>query len=183
MSSGNGLFFSFIGYQPVQSLSSGIYTSFMRLFVYRYIFLVGLLFMTPTLLAQSIQHINPSDLLVSKGYTQVVVAQGGRTVYISGQVSANAKGEILHKGDFQAQVRQVFDNLKTALAAAGATFSDVVKLTTYVVNSTDDKLNAVRSIRTQYYTGPNPPGSTYVGVQALYDKDVLIEIEAIAVVR
>ncbi|MFD2569999.1 RidA family protein [Spirosoma soli] len=143
---------------------------------------VLLLFCT-NLLAQQIQHINPPTLAASKGYTQVVVAQGGRTVYISGQVSANSKGEIMHKSDFRAQTRQVFENMKTALAAVGATFADVVKTTTYVVGTDAEKIGIVREVRNQYYTSPNPPASTYVGVQALYDSDVLIEIEAIAVVK
>lgn len=133
--------------------------------------------------AQQIQHINPPNLAISKGYTQVVVAQGGRTVFISGQVSANSKGEVMYKGDFRGQARQVFENLKTALAAVGATFSNVVKMTTYVVETDAEKIGIVREVRNQYFTGANPPASTYVGVQGLYDKDVMLEIEAIAVIK
>ena len=103
--------------------------------------------------------------------------------YISGQVSANIKGEIVHKGDFRAQTTQVYENLKTALAAVGATFSDVVKLTTFVVNTDAEKIGIVREIRSQFYTTPKPPASTYVGVQGLYDKDVMIEIEAVAILK
>lgn len=138
---------------------------------------------TSNSLAQPIQHINPAGLPTSKSYTQVVAAQGSRTVYISGQVSSNAAGEIVNKGDFRGQVRQVYENLKTALAAVGGTFSDVVKTTTYVVNTDVNKVAAVREIRSQYYSTPNPPASTYVGVQGLYDKDILIEIEATAVLK
>lgn len=145
--------------------------------------IVGLISIGIEVAAQQIQYINPNGLPVSKNYTQVVATQGGRTIYISGQVSANSTSEIIGKGDFGAQVKQVYENLKTALAAVGATFNDVIKTTTYVVNTDADKIKLVREIRSQYYTGPNPPASTYTGVQGLYDKDVMIEIEAIAVVK
>lgn len=134
-------------------------------------------------LAQQIQRINPPGLFVSKDYTNVVTAQGGRTVYMSGQISANAKGELLHEGDLRAQAKQACENLKLALAAAGATFDDVVKTTTFVVNSDAEKVEIVRQVWSQYSTAPYPLANTYVGVQALYDKEVLIEIEAIAVVK
>jgi enamine deaminase RidA (YjgF/YER057c/UK114 family) len=147
------------------------------------ILLSCLLLVTLTGFAQQVQHINPPNLAVSKGYTQVVVSQGGRTAYISGQVSANSKGEVMYKGDFREQTRQVFENLKTALAAVGATFANVVKMTTYVVETDAKKIGIVREVRNQYFTSPAPPASTYIGVQGLYDKDVMLEIEAIAVIK
>ena len=151
--------------------------------VYRLLFVAFSLLVPSALRAQSVQHLNPAGLPVTKSYTQVVTTHGGRTVYISGQVSANSKGEIVHKGDFPAQVQQVYENLKIALAAVGATFKDVVKTTTYVVNSDASSISTVRAVRSQYYSGANPPASTYIGVQALYDPDALIEIEVIAVVK
>ncbi|GAB4029819.1 RidA family protein [Spirosoma gilvum] len=150
---------------------------------YRQLLMPFLLLGTHTLFAQSLQYINPPGLSVSKGYTQVVVTQGSRTAYISGQISANANGDILNKGDFRGQAKQVFENLKTALTAAGATFNDIIKLTYYVVNTDSEKISIVREIRGQYVTGPNPPASTYMGVQGLYDKDVLIEIEAVVALK
>jgi len=148
-----------------------------------YHLLVGLLFISPNLLAQQLEYINPPTLPISKNFTQVVVTQGNRIAYISGQVSANSKGEITNKGDFRGQTKQVMENLKIALAAVGATFADVIKTTTYVVNTDAEKIGIVREVRGQYFTGPNPPGSTYVGVQGLYDPNVLVEIEAIALVK
>ncbi len=142
-----------------------------------------LLFGAYQLSAQQLRYINPPNLPVSKNFTQIVLTQGARIAYISGQVSANSKGEIMHKGDFRAQTRQVMENLKTALEAVSATFSDVIKTTTYVVNTDAEKIGIVREVRSQYFTGSNPPGSTYVGVQGLYDADVLVEIEAVAVVK
>lgn len=128
------------------------------------------------------KRINPAGLLTPRGYTQVVVTSGGRTVYISGQVAANAKGEVVGKGDLKAQATQVFDNLKVALAAAGATPKDVVKATIYVVNFKTEDIPAIRDIRNAFFAGVEPPASTLVGVTALANPDWMIEIEMIAVV-
>ncbi|MVM31979.1 RidA family protein [Spirosoma sp. HMF4905] len=144
----------------------------------QFLLLLSLLLSAPALFGQQLQYINPPGLPTSKNYTQIVVIQASRVAYISGQVSSNAKGEIINKGDFRGQTKQVLENLKIALASMGATFADVIKTTTYVVNTDAEKIGIVREIRGQYFTAPNPPASTYVGVQGLYDKDVLIEIEA-----
>lgn len=116
------------------------------------------------------------------GYTHVVATDCARTIYISGQVPTNEKGEIIGKGDFAAQTRQVFENLKTALAAADATFDDVVKTTIYIKNYTPDFIPVFREIRNQYVSKDNPPASTLAGVQSLFHPDIMIEIEAIAVI-
>ena len=80
------------------------------------------------------QFINPEGLVKPGAYTPVVSVSGGRTLYISGQVSQDAQGQLVGKGDLLAQTEQVYKNLATALAGAGATFADVVKLTVFVVN-------------------------------------------------
>jgi len=77
--------------------------------------------------------LNPKGLSTPAGFTQVVVAQPGRLVYVSGQTARNATGDVVGKGDLRAQVAQTMENLKTALTAAGATMEDVVKLNYYVV--------------------------------------------------
>ena len=130
----------------------------------------------------STKRINPSGLLVPRGYTQVVVASPGRTVYISGQVAANAKGEIVGKGDLKAQTTQVFENLKLALSAAGASPKDVVKMTMFVVNFKTEDIPAIRDIRNAFFAGVEPPASTLVGVAALANPDWMIEIEMTAVI-
>ncbi|MFN7117171.1 MAG: RidA family protein [Saprospiraceae bacterium] len=117
------------------------------------------------------------------GYTHVVVTDCARTIYISGQVPTNEKGEIVGKDDFAVQTRQVYENLKIALQAAGATFNDVVKMNTYIKNYTPDYLPTLRTIRADYLPKENPPASPLAGVQSLYHPDVLIEIEAIAVIE
>lgn len=128
------------------------------------------------------EYINPFEVKPT-GYTHVVVTSPGKTIYISGQVATNAAGEIVGKGDLKAQTIQVFENLKTALTAAGASFKDVVKMSTFVVNYNADDRIIIREVRSSYLPKENPPASTLVGVQALYHPDVLIEIEAIAVIQ
>ena len=130
----------------------------------------------------AVKRINPPGLLTPRGYTQVVTATGGRTVYISGQVAANAKGEIVGKGDLKAQTFQVFENLRTALAAAEAGPKDVVKATIFAVNFKPEDIPTIRDVRNAFFTGVEPPASTLVGVSALANPDWLIEVEAIAVV-
>lgn len=130
----------------------------------------------------AVRRINPPGLLTPRGYTHVVTASGGRTVYISGQVAANAKGEIVGKGDLKAQTTQVFENLKIALASAGAGPKDVVKTTIFAVNFKTEDIPAIRDIRNVFFAGVEPPASTLVGVSALANPDWLIEIEVVAVV-
>jgi enamine deaminase RidA (YjgF/YER057c/UK114 family) len=129
----------------------------------------------------AIERINPAGINTPVGYTHVVKATGGTTVYISGQVAADAGGNVVGAGDLAAQTRQVLTNLKTALAAAGGGFGDVVKMTTFIVNYTPEMRAAYRTVRGEFVTG-DLPASTLVGVQALAAPDYLIEIEAIAVI-
>ena len=79
------------------------------------------------------QFINPTTLCPTFGWTQVVTVTGGKTIYISGQVAVNARGEVVGKGDLRAQLEKTFANLQACLTAAGATFRDVVKSNLYVV--------------------------------------------------
>ena len=129
------------------------------------------------------QFLNPPELNPTNGFTHVVTATGGKTVHVSGQVSVNEKAEVVGKGDFRAQVERVFENLKTALAAAGATFADVVKITYFVVGLNPEHVPVVREVRRKYLDADNPPASTLVGVAALVVPDWLIEIDLVAVVE
>ena len=133
--------------------------------------------------APEIKRVNPPGLGTPRGYTHVVTATGGKTIWIAGQVSQDAKGEVVGKGDLKAQTLQVFANLKTALGAAGASFQDVVKMNTYVVGLTPEALQAIRDVRAEVLRDVPPPASTLVGVTALARPDYLIEIEVVAVVR
>lgn len=129
--------------------------------------------------AKAQQFIQPDGLSKPPSYTHVVVV--GNTIYLSGQVSNNEKGEVIGKGDLRAQTTRVYENLNTALKAAGVTFSQVVKMNTYVVNMKPEDLAVIREIRSNYLNKEHPPASTLVGVQALASPDYLIEIEVVAV--
>jgi enamine deaminase RidA (YjgF/YER057c/UK114 family) len=125
--------------------------------------------------------IYPQGLMRPPTYTPVVAARGGRTIYVSGQVPVNEKGELVGKGDLAAQAEQVFRNIDTALKGAGATFADVVKITSFVVGYKPEYRTLMHQVRSRYVSKDNPPASTLLGVQALAIADYLIEVEAIAV--
>jgi 2-iminobutanoate/2-iminopropanoate deaminase len=109
-------------------------------------------------------------------YTHVVRA--GRLVFVSGCVATDAEGRTVGGSDVVAQARQVHENLKCCLAAAGATFADVCKVTVFLKNVADrEKVNTVR----REYFGPSRPASTLVEISRLVRDDLLVEIEAIAV--
>jgi enamine deaminase RidA (YjgF/YER057c/UK114 family) len=133
--------------------------------------------------AQAIQHINPEGLSQSPAYSQVVTATPGKVIWLAGQVGQNAKGELVGKGDLKAQLNQAWQNVKTALAASGATFGDVVKITTYVKNYTPAMRNDLRETRLRFMGTSQPPAATLVGVQSLASEDFLVEIEATAVLK
>lgn len=127
----------------------------------------------------TVQRIQPDGLPRTPTYTQVVKA--GNTIYLAGQVPVNARGEYVGAGDFVAQATQVFENLKTALAAAGADFGNLVKITTYL---TDPRYrDLLRDVRSKYMVQTSLPASTMVMVAGLAQPEWLIEIEAIAVVE
>ncbi|HSU87763.1 MAG TPA: RidA family protein [Terriglobia bacterium] len=127
----------------------------------------------------NVEYMNPPTLSSPTGYTHVVQVHGGRTVYIAGQVAFDKSGNLIGKGDFAAQATQVFENLKLALAAAGATFDNLVKVTTFVTDLS--QIQVLREIRAKYY-GKNAPASTLVQITQLANPAFMIEIEAIAVV-
>jgi enamine deaminase RidA (YjgF/YER057c/UK114 family) len=126
------------------------------------------------------ENLNPTTLSTPRGYTHVTVVTSARQIHVSGQVAINAAGEIVGKGDLAAQTEQVYTNLGHALAAAGAKFSDVFKVVTYVVGLEADKVATIRAVRTKHLGDGPYPASTMVGVTALVHPDLLIEIEVIA---
>ena len=120
---------------------------------------------------------NPETIAKPGGYTHVVEFSGpGRIVYIAGQLGLKPDGKIA--GDFRAQAVQAFENMKNALAAAGAGFDDVVKLNNYLVDIKSN-LPIYREVRDKYVNTKTPPASTTVGVPALARDDALYEVEAI----
>ncbi len=111
-------------------------------------------------------------------YTQGILAEGKRLLFIAGQTGVDADNNVVGKGDVAAQTEQVLKNMKAVLDEAGASFADIVKITTYITDPRfRDGLNPARL----KYFGDNPPASTLVVVSGLADPDYLVEIEAIAV--
>jgi enamine deaminase RidA (YjgF/YER057c/UK114 family) len=112
----------------------------------------------------------------------VVVARGARTIYTAGQVAIDEQGALVGGADLAAQTTQAMRNVGLALAAAGAGFGDVVKITTYVVDYKPEHRTIVGQARAPFFAGGAPPASTLVGVAALALPEWLVEIEAVAVV-
>ena len=127
----------------------------------------------------SANFINPEGMHRPTGYTHVVEVTAGRPVFISGQVALDGAGELVGPGDVAAQARQVFENLQAALGSVGAGFEQVVKLTFYLVDAT--QMPAVREVRDRYVDTARPPASTAVEVRRLVRDDLLVEVEAVAI--
>ncbi len=125
-----------------------------------------------------IERVNPAGTTQPTAYTQVVRA--GKTLYFAGQTAVNEKGELIGKGDMRAQVRQVYENLKSLLASQGATFDHLVKITVYTLSI--DEFRKAGDIREEY-TGGRAPASTLLQIDRLASPDYLVEIEGIAVLE
>jgi enamine deaminase RidA (YjgF/YER057c/UK114 family) len=119
---------------------------------------------------------SPSDLPPTNGFSHVVGIDSGRLVWTSGQVGADASGEVA--AGWEAQARLVFENVGRALAAEGASWPDVVKLTIFVTSV--DELETVRSVRDEFIDLASPPTSSLVQVAGLFRPDLLLEVEAVA---
>ncbi|MGV9878824.1 RidA family protein [Streptomyces sp. NPDC003006] len=121
----------------------------------------------------------PDGVAPATAYTHVVMGSG-RLIAVSGQLALDEDGELVGEGDAAAQARQVFENLRRCLAAAGATFDDVVKLTYFVTDMA--YMPAVRAARDAFLDTGRLPAASAVQVAALVDPGFLMEIEAFAVV-
>lgn len=113
-------------------------------------------------------------------YHHVVVTTGGKFVFISGQLARNSEGVIVGPRDMRAQIKQVGENLKAALESVGATLADLVKTTTYVTDI--DEFFKHVDVR-QDYLGAGLPASTTVEVRRLSHPDLVVEIEAVALLE
>jgi enamine deaminase RidA (YjgF/YER057c/UK114 family) len=132
----------------------------------------------------TINLVNPEGLPEVPIYRQVAVATGSKLVFIAGQVAVDPEGATVGVGDLVAQVEQCYLNVATALAAAGASFDDVAKLTVYLVDWTPDKMplfmEGVARASAKLGVTPLPP-LTGIGVAALAEPGLLVEVEATAV--
>jgi len=104
--------------------------------------------------------------------------QIGNTIYVSGQVAYNANGNLVGEGDIRGQTRQVFENIKAVLTAAGSGLGDIIKINTYITDQS--KFMEMLEVRKEIFGG-NPPASTAVVVAGLAFPGLLIEVEAIAI--
>jgi enamine deaminase RidA (YjgF/YER057c/UK114 family) len=127
------------------------------------------------------EFLSPKTLMPPAGYSHIARVTGGTTVYLAGQVSSDASGTLIGEGNFEAQVEQVFRNLRIAVEAAGGTMADIVKLNIYLVAEVDQAdVPKLRAIRDRYVNVEKPPASTLVVVNRLARPGWLVEIEAVA---
>lgn len=124
-------------------------------------------------------HLAPAGMSPGVGYSHAVVATG-RVVAIAGQVAMDERGQLVGADDPRAQADRVFENLRLALAAAGATFADVIKLGVFATDISI--LPVVREVRDRYVDTDRPPASTAVQVAALFRPGYVLEVEALAVI-
>jgi len=129
------------------------------------------------------QYLNPKEMSTPRFYTHAVTAEGaGKLVYVSGQVSWDASGNVVGKGDMRAQSEQVFKNVAAALKAAGAGWGEVIKMNGYMVGMNAERVGAYREVRQRFLKEGALPASTLVGVEALVHPDLLLEVEVIAAI-
>ena len=127
------------------------------------------------------QYANPKELNVPRFYTHAVSIEGvQKLVTISGQVSWDASGNVVGKGDMRAQSEQVFRNVTVALKAFGAGWDDVIKMNVYMVGMNAERVNVYREVRSRFLKQGALPASTLVGVEALVHPDLLLEVEVVA---
>ena len=126
--------------------------------------------------------LNPSTLPKPSGYANGILAEGGRLLFLAGQIGMDASGRIAARGDIVAQFTQALANLQAVVAEAGGTMTDIVKLTIFVSDKAAYKANlkpigdAYRSFFGRYY-----PAMTLVEVKSLFDDEALVELEGLAV--
>ncbi|MFY7065309.1 RidA family protein [Nocardiopsis changdeensis] len=131
-----------------------------------------------------VQLLNPSALPRPEAYAQVSIAEGSRLVFVSGQVARDADGNPVGEGDLAAQSEQAYANVHAAVTAAGGTFADIAKLTVHVVDWKPEKTaplveGAMRAARRLGFDPVRP--ITLLGAAALGEPDLLVEVEAVAV--
>lgn len=131
------------------------------------------------------EYLNPPTLFPSQqfGFSQVVTSNGGKTVFISGQVAWDAQQRATEGHDLESQTRESLLNLERAVQAAGGRLEDIVSLRLYIVSDWIHRARGVREIMLAFFPAEGLPASTWIGVPALASPDFLIEIEGIAVIE
>jgi 2-iminobutanoate/2-iminopropanoate deaminase len=129
-----------------------------------------------------IKFINPSTVVAPKGYSHSVQVDLGncKMLLISGQVALDKQGNLVGKGDLAKQTEQVFTNIKNIVEEAGGNMDDLVKISFYIIDV--GQIQIIRNIRDKFINVKKPPTSTLVQVSKLFRDDLLIEIEATAII-
>ncbi len=131
-----------------------------------------------------IEWLNPAGVHAPTVYTHAVTVSDARLVFISGQIALDEENKLVGEGDLRAQAAQAFANLNAVLGSLGADFSHVLKLTMYIANyRADEHLSIVREVLARYVADDQRPANTLVGVQALAQPALLIEVEAVAAIE
>ena len=131
-------------------------------------------------MAANVRFSNPKTMAKPPGYTYVVEATGpNRLIFIAGQLGLDINNKLVGESDFRAQAFKAFDNLRLALADAGATFKDVVKLNNYLTDMSH--IGIFREVRDEFVNTAAPPASTTIAISQLARPGALFEVEAIAV--
>lgn len=130
------------------------------------------------------QHIQPDELWPSAqyGFSQVVVSTGTKIIHCAGQTAWDKDMNLVGGDDLEKQLVQSLQNVKTALAAGGATLQDVVRLDIYLVDYNADKIPAVGAALGRFFDPDHLPANTLLGIQALALPEFLVEVTATAVV-
>jgi len=129
-----------------------------------------------------VKFINPSTVVSPKGYSHASVVDLGKStmVVISGQVPLDVQGNLVGKNDFAKQAEQVFANIKNIVISQGGKMDDVVKFGMYILDVKN--IPILRQVRDKYVNVANPPTSTLVQVSGLFRDDIMLEIEATAII-
>jgi reactive intermediate/imine deaminase len=129
-----------------------------------------------------VNFINPSSVSTPRGYSHSAIIDLGncKMVILSGQVPVDNQGNLVGEGDFNKQTEQVFLNIKNVITEAGGTMDNIVKLNIYLTDVS--LIQTFRDIRNKFVNPENPPAATLVQVTSLFRSEVMIEIEATAII-
>lgn len=158
----------------------------MNFTIIKKLLLIAFVCMASIVLAQKdssiVQLINPAGLSIPGGYSHVAKIDLGNNwmIIISGQVALDSSGSLVGKNNIMQQTEQVFKNIQTAITQCGGTMDHIVKLGYFVLDV--GQIQTIRDTRNKFINTQHPPASTLVQVSKLFRDDILIEIEATAVI-
>jgi len=128
-------------------------------------------------------YLNPPGSPTPKSYHHVVTTEPGKMIFLSGQVAFDSNREIVGEGDVVEQTRQVMRNLKSAVETGGGQISDIIQITTHVVDYDPSQLDEITGTIADFFKPECLPTNTLVGIASLSTKGLLIEIGGIAIVN